>query len=146
MKRLSLVFMIVGLLCYNASAFAELSVDDLEKIQQLIDKFEERIDKRFTDLEKRFTSEIQAQGKLISHQGERLNYLGSLMITLIVTIIGFVAVPMGLITYQYLKIRSQQDDEIKVLREKIQAFETQMLVEARSKMFKKEQKKQIQNE
>ena len=110
MKRFVLFIIIAGAIFSNVSAFAELTVDDLEKIQQLIDKFEERIDKRFTELEKRFTSEIQAVEKQLSlkikglderiiEQGKRLDYLGALMIALIIAIIGFVAVPMGLITY-----------------------------------------------
>ena len=151
MKKLGLVFIVIGFLCYNTSAFAALTVEDLEKIQQLLDKFEERLDKRFTDLEKRFTTEIQSVEKNLSaeiqsvekqfsieikrldqritDQNKRLDYLGGLMIALIVSIIGFVAVPMGFITYQYFKMRSQQDEEIKALREKVQALETQMLVE-----------------
>lgn len=36
---------------------------------------------------------------------------------------------MGFITYQYIKIRPQQDEELKALREKIEAIETQLLVE-----------------
>ena len=141
MKRLSLVFMIVGILCYNVSAFAELSVDDLDKIQKLLDKFEERIDKRFTSeiqaLDKRLSGDIQNLDKRLSGSietleknfGERLTFHSSLIVALIASIIGFVAVPMGFITYQYIKMRSQQDEEIKVLREKIEALETQMLVE-----------------
>ena len=127
MKKLSLVFMIVVLLCYNASAFAELSVDDLDKIQKLLDKFEERIDKRFTSeiqaFDKCLSGDIQNLDKRLSGSietleknfGERLTFHSSLIVALIASIIGFVAVPMGFITYQYIKMRSQQDEEVKVL-------------------------------
>ena len=49
--------------------------------------------------------------------------------------VGFVSVPMGLITYQYLKFRTRQDDEIKALREKIQELETKVLTESRSQII-----------
>lgn len=140
MKRLSLVFMIVGLLCYNVSAFAELTVEDLEKIREIVNESEARLEKRITEriaeVEKRLSGDIQAIEERFSGDiqtvGERLTFHGSLIIALIIAIIGFVSVPMGFITFQYFKIRSQQEEEIKALREKIEALETQLLVENRS--------------
>ncbi len=136
MKRLSLVFMIVGLLCYNVSAFAALTVEDLEKIREIVNESEARMEKRLSEVEKRLSGDIQTVGERLSGDiqtvGERLAFHGSLIIALIIAIIGFVSVPMGFITFQYFKIRSQQEDEIKALREKIEALETQLLVENRS--------------
>ena len=152
MKKLGLVFILIGFLCYNISAFATLTVEDLDKIQEMINKSETRLEKRIiahiTEVEKRLSAEIQAVDKRLSTEiqavdkrlsgdiqaleknfGERLTFHSSLIIALIGSIIGFVAVPMGFITYQYLKMRSQQDEEIKVLREKIQVLEAQILVE-----------------
>ncbi len=136
MRRLGFVFVITLILFYCTSAFAELSVGDLEKIQQLLDKSEERIDKRFTDLEKSITAEIRSFEKQFSIEikglDERIDYLGALIVALIIAIIGFVSVPMAFITFQYFKIRSQQEDEIKALREKIESLEAQILVENQS--------------
>ncbi len=136
MRRLGFVFVITLILFYCTSAFAELSVGDLEKIQQLLDKSEERIDKRFTDLEKSITAEIRSFEKQFSIKikglDERIDYLGALIVALIIAIIGFVSVPMAFITFQYFKIRSQQEDEIKALREKIESLEAQILVENQS--------------
>ncbi len=90
-------------------AFAELTVDDLEKIQKLLDRLEERMNKRFTDEVKVINEKITDQGKhfsdVLAAQGKRLDYLGTLMIALIVSIIGFVSVPMGLITEDMVSVR-----------------------------------------
>ena len=136
MKMLGLVFAIAGLLCFSPSAFGELSVEDLEKIRQIvnevevrlgkrieavevrlgkrIDEVEVRIGKRIDEVEKqlgdRITSESQALGK-------RIDFQGHLIITLIVAIIAFVAVPMGVIVYQYNRNRDQQEAEIRALRD-----------------------------
>lgn len=143
MKTLTVFLIIIGFLSYNSYTFAELTVDDLEKIQKLLDKLEERMNKRFTDEVQVINDKITDQGEHSSenmktmerHLRERLEYLGTLIIALIVSIIGFVSVPMGLITYQYLKFRSRQDEEIKVLREKIQELETKVLAENRSQII-----------
>ena len=141
MKRLSSVFIITWFLCYNLSAFAALTVEDLDKIREIVNESEARLEKRIighiTEVEKRLSGDIQDLEKHLSGSietldknfGERLSFHSSLIVALIASIIGFVAVPMGFITYQYIKMRSQQDDEIKVLREKIEALETQMSVE-----------------
>ena len=141
MKRLSFVFIITWFLCYNLSAFAALTVEDLDKIREIVNESEALLEKRtighitevgkrlsgnIQDLDKRLSGDIQALEK---NFGERLSFHSSLIVALIASIIGFVAVPMGFITYQYIKMRSQQGDEIKVLREKIEALETQMSVE-----------------
>ena len=152
MKRLSLVFIVIWLLCSNLSAFAVLTVEDLDKIREIVNESEVRLEKRImrhiTEVEKRLSGDIQALDKRLSGDiqalderlsgdiqafdknfGERLTFHSSLIVALIASIIGFVAVPMGFITYQYIKMRSQQDEEIKVLREKIETLETQVLVE-----------------
>ena len=47
-----------------------------------------------------------------------------LIIALIVAIITFVAVPMGIIVYQYNRNRDQQAAEIKALRDQQEEIET----------------------
>ena len=159
MKMLGWVFVIAGLLCFSPSAFGELSVEDLEKIRQIvneaevrlgkridevetrlgnrIDEVEVRLDKRISEvkaeLDKRISTEIQALGK-------RIDFQGHLIIALIVAIIAFVAVPMGVIVYQYNRNRDQQaaeirairdqQEEIKVLRQRIEELERERLIQA----------------
>jgi len=122
----TLFFAIVGLLCLSTVATAELSVEDLEKIRQIVNEAEARLEKRITEtevrLEKHFTDRFTDQSK-------RLDFHGTLIITLIGALIAFVGVPLALIAYQQNR-RTQQEDtikaqaiEIQALREKIESFE-----------------------
>ena len=111
----TLFFAIVGLLCLSTVATAELSVEDLEKIRQIVNEAEGRLENRITE---RFTE-----------QSKRLDFHGTLIITLIGALIAFVGVPLALIAYQQNR-RTQQDDtikaqaiEIQALREKIESLE-----------------------
>lgn len=122
----TLFFAIVGLLCLSTVATAELSVEDLEKIRQIVNEAEVRLEKRITEtevrLEKHFTDRFTDQSK-------RLDFHGTLIITLIGALIAFVGVPLALIAYQQNR-RTQQEDtikaqaiEIQALREKIESLE-----------------------
>lgn len=166
MKIFGLVLAIVCFLCFSPSVFGELSVEDLEKIRQIvnevevklgkridevevrlgkrIDEVEVRLNKRISEVEKqlgaRITSESQAQGNRITDLGDRIDFQGHLIIALIVAIIAFVAVPMGVIVYQYNRNRDQQEaeiravrdqqEEIKLLRQRIEALERERLSKA----------------
>ena len=118
----TLFFAIVGLLCLSTVATAELSVEDLDKIRQIVNEAEVRLEKRITETEVRFSERFAEQSK-------RLDFLGTLVITLIGAVIAFVGVPLALIAYQQNR-RTQQEDtikgqaiEIQVLREKIESLE-----------------------
>lgn len=128
MKMLGAFLLIAGFLSFNASALGELSVEDLEKIRQVvnetevrlgkrIDEVEVRLGKRIDEVKKELDTRIEDQGKRITDLRERIDYQGHLIIALIVAIIAFVAVPMGVIVYQYNRNRDQQEAEIKVLRD-----------------------------
>jgi hypothetical protein len=122
MKMLGLSLIITVVLCSSSMpAFGELSVEDLEKIREIVNETEVRLGKRIDEvevrLEKRITSESEAQGKRITDLRDRINFQGHLIIALIVAIITFVAVPMGIIVYQYNRNRDQQAAEIKALRD-----------------------------
>ncbi len=139
MRMLRLFLIIVIVLYPSTPGFAELSVEDLEKIRQIvnesevrlgkridevevrlgkrIDETREQLDTRITKLEDHFTAQIQGQGNRITDLRDRINFQGHLMVALIVAIITFVAVPMGIIVYQYNRNRDQQEAEIKVLRD-----------------------------
>lgn len=135
MKILGSFLIIAVILCASPSVSAELSVEDLEKIRQIVNEVEVRLGKRIDEvevrLEKRITSESEGQGKRITGLGdritdlrERINFQGHLIIALIVAIITFVAVPMGIIVYQYNRNRDQQAAEIKALRDQQEEIET----------------------
>ena len=110
MKMLRL-FLIIALVLYaSAPVFAELSVEDLEKIRQIVNETEVRLGKRIDDVEvrlgkridevkKELDTGIENQGKRITDLRDRINFQGHLIIALIVAIIAFVAVPMGIIVY-----------------------------------------------
>ena len=128
MKMLGAFLVIAGFLYFNAAALGELSVEDLEKIRQIvnetevrlgkrIDEVEVRLGKRIDEVKKELDTRIEDQGKRITDLRERIDYQGHLIIALIVAIIAFVAVPMGVIVYQYNRNRDQQDAEIKALRD-----------------------------
>ena len=156
MKTLGLFLIIAMVLCASSTpVFGELSAEDLEKIREIvnesegrlgkrIDEVEVRLEKRIDEVEKkldqRITNEIQAQGDRITDLRERINFQGHLIIALIVAIIAFVAVPMGVIVYQYNRNRDQQaaeiravrdqQEEIKVLRQRIEELERERLIKA----------------
>lgn len=118
----TLFFAIVGLLCLSTIATAELSVEDLEKIRQIVNEAEVRLEKRITETEKHFTDRFTDQSK-------RLDFHATLIITLIGALIAFVGVPLAFIAYQQNR-RTQQEDtittqaiEIQALREKIESLE-----------------------
>ena len=122
MKRLIAFFIIAGFLSCSTSAFAELTVEDLDKIREIVNESEARMEKRLLEVEKRITERIAEVDKRLSgdiqdldkrlsgdiqNLEKRLSFHSSLIIALIIAIIGFVSVPMGFITFQYFKIRAQ---------------------------------------
>jgi hypothetical protein len=115
-------------------AFGELSVEDLEKIREIVNETEVRLGKRIDEvevrLEKRITSESEAQGKRITDLRDRIDFQGHLIIALIVAIIGFVAVPLSFLVYQYNKQREQQREEIETLRRRIEELERKSIIQA----------------
>lgn len=129
----TLFFAIMGLLCLSTVATAELSVEDLEKIRQIVNEAEVRLEKRITEtevrLEKRITETEVRFTERFTEQSKRLDFQGTLIITLIGALIAFVGVPLALIAYQQ-NGRTQQEDtikaqaiEIQALREKIESLE-----------------------
>ena len=117
MKMLGSFLIIAVILCVSPPLSAELSVEDLEKIREIVNESEVR-------LEKRITSESEAQGKRITDLRDRINFQGNLIIALIIAIITFVAVPMGIIVYQYNRNRDRQEAEIKALRDQQEEIKT----------------------
>ena len=83
----TLFFTIMGFLCLSTVVAAELSVEDLEKIRQIVNEAEVRLEKRITEtevrLEKRITEIEGHLEKRIAEQSKRLDFHGTLIITLI---------------------------------------------------------------
>ncbi|RKU13192.1 hypothetical protein C6501_09695 [Candidatus Poribacteria bacterium] len=130
---------------------AELSVEDLEKIREIVNEVGGRLEKRITDVEVRLEKRIaevetklekritevetklekritETEGRLqknftelFAEQSKRLDFHGTLIITLIGALIAFVGVPLVLIAYQQNR-RTQQDDTIKAQATEIQAL------------------------
>ena len=131
MKILGLSLIIAVTLYASTPVSAELSVEDLEKIRQIVNESEVRLGNRIDEVKKELDTRIEDQGKRITGLGdritdlrERIGFQGHLIITLIVAIITFVAVPMGIIVYQYNRNRDQQAAEIKALRDQQEEIET----------------------
>lgn len=137
MKIFGLVLAIVCFLCFSPSVFAELSVEDLEKIRQIVNEVKVELGKRIDAVETRLGKRIDA---VEDNLEKRIDYQGHLIIALIVAIIAFVAVPMGVIVYQYNRNRDQQEaeiravrdqqEEIKLLRQRIEELERERLIKA----------------
>ena len=145
-------FLIIAVILYASPPIsAELSVEDLEKIRQIvneaevrlgkrIDEVEVRLDKRIDEVGKIVADRLEDQGKRITDLRERINFQGHLIIALIVAIITFVAVPMGIIVYQYnwnrdqqaaeIKALRDQQEEIKALRRRIEELERKPIIQA----------------
>ena len=139
MKMLGPFFLIAGLLCLSTPVSAELSVEDIEKIRQIVNEVEVRLGKRIDEVEtrlgkridnvetrlnNRISTEMEAQGKRITDLRIRIDFQGHLIIALIVAIIAFVAVPMGVIVYQYNRHRDRQEAEIQALRDQYEEIKS----------------------
>ena len=89
----TLFFAIVGLLCLSTVATAELSVEDLEKIRQIVNEAGGRLENRITEtegrLEKRIAETEGHLGQRMAEQSKRLDFQGTLIITLIGALIAF---------------------------------------------------------
>ena len=112
------------------SVFGELSVEDLEKIRQIVNESEVRLGKRIDEVKRELDTRIEDQGKRITDLRDRINFQGHLIIALIVAIIGFVAVPLSFLVYQYNKQRDQQRKEIQALRQRIEELERKPIIQA----------------
>ena len=133
----TLFFTIMVSLCLSTVVAAELSVEDLEKIREIVNEAEGRLEKRITEVEVRLEKRItETETRLEKHfadrftdQSKRLDFHATLIITLIGALIAFVGVPSIVIAYQ--QFRHKQRDgilklhtaEIQALREKIGALE-----------------------
>ncbi len=131
MKTLGLLLTITGLLFFSDYAFSELSVEDLEKIRQIVNETETRLEKRISDvetqlenrisgvetgLEKQFSDGLKLHGERITDLRARIDFQGNLIIALICAMIAFVSAPLASIAYQFNKYRARQEAEMDVMK------------------------------
>ena len=93
-----LVILLVGMLLWSASAFGELTFEDVQKIRDSLKPEFDAINKRFDAINKRFEDVNQ-----------RFNIVWMLLVALIVAVIGM---PL----YRERKKEREQDEEIKALK------------------------------
>ena len=93
-----LVILLVGLLLWSASAFGELTFEDIQKIRDSLKPDFDAINKQFDAINKRFED--------VNH---RFNIVWMLLVALIVAVIGM---PL----YRERKKEREQDEEIEALK------------------------------
>ena len=130
MKTLGLLLTITGLLFFSNTASGELTVEDLEKIRQIINETETRLEKRISEVEAQFYKAIELQGDRITDLRERIDFQGNLMIALICSIIAFVSAPLAYIAYQFNKYRARQEAEMDVMKQRVEELEGRQIIRA----------------
>ena len=123
MKTLGLFLTIAVLFCFNTAAFSELSVEDLEKIRQIVNEAEARLEKRISDVETHFSDQLQVHGQRITDLRARVDFQGNLIIALICSMIAFVSAPLAYIAYQFNKYRARQEAEMDVMKQRVEELE-----------------------
>ena len=144
MKTLGLLLIITGLLFSSDYAFSELSVEDLEKIRQIVNETETRLEKSIsgvetrletrindveTRLEKQFSDGIKLHGERITDLRARIDFQGNLIIALICAIIAFVSAPLAYIAYQFNKYRARQEAEMDVMKQRVEELEGRQIIQ-----------------
>jgi predicted PurR-regulated permease PerM len=146
--KLILILSALLLLC-TASAFSELTADDLEKINEIVIKSEKRLTEEIADVEekvaaseKRLTEDIaglkqelkadiaQEVGKVsvkIEERGKSLNYIFAMVIALVALIAVAVGIPQIIVAMQRKDI-SAQDKKIEALQQEIETRNPERIV------------------
>ena len=123
------IFFVIGLWCLSLAAFGELSVDDLDKIRDIVKESEDRLRAEIVAVEERLRSENAASETRTNKQLDR-NF------TLLIALFGFVAVvtgiPLTLVALQLRKERKRneqlnaQQREIDAQRQLIETLQQQL--------------------
>ena len=107
------IFFVIGLWCLSLAAFGELSVDDLDKIRDIVKESEDRL-----------RAENAASETRTNKQLDR-NF------TLLVALFGFVAVVTGIpLTLVALQLRKERDRDEQLNTQQQQLQEQQRVIEA----------------
>lgn len=151
MKTLGLLLIITGLLFFSDYAFSELSVEDLEKIRQIVNEtetrleksindvetrlekrigdVETRLEKRVSDVETQFSGNLKLHGDRITDLRTRVDFQGNLIIALICSMIAFVSAPLAYIAYQFNKYRARQEAEMDVMKQRVEELEGRQIIQ-----------------
>ena len=140
MKTLGLLLIIIGLLFSSDYALSELSVEDLEKIRQIVNEtetrlgksitdVETRVEKRISDVEKQFSNGLKLHGERITDLRARVDFQGNLIIALSCAIIAFVSAPLAYIAYQFNKYRARQEAEMDVMKQRMEELEGRQIIQ-----------------
>ena len=106
------IFFVIGLWCLSLAAFGELSVDDLDKIRDIVKESEDRL-----------RAENAASETRTNKQLDR-NF------TLLVALFGFVAVVTGIpLTLVALQLRKERDRDEQLNAQQQQLREQQRVIE-----------------
>ncbi len=100
-----LVILLVGLLLWSASAFGELTFEDVQKIRDSLKPEFDAINKRFDAMNKRFDDVNQRLGDV----NQRFSIIWMLLVALIVAVIGM---PL----YRDRKKEREQDEKLEALK------------------------------
>ena len=100
-----LVILLVGLLLWSASAFGELTFEDVQKIRDSLKPEFDAINKRFDAMNKRFDDVNQRLGDV----NQRFSIIWMLLVALIVAVIGM---PL----YRDRKKGREQDEKLEALK------------------------------
>ena len=117
------IFFVIGLWCLSLAAFGELSVDDLDKIRDIVKESEDRLRAEIVAVEERLRSENAASETRTNKQLDR-NF------TLLVALFGFVAVVTGIpLTLVALQLRKERDRDEQLNQQRREIDAQRQLIE-----------------
>ncbi len=117
------IFFLVGLWCLSLAAFGELSVDDLDKIRDIVKESEDRLRAEIVAVEERLRSENAASETRTNKQLDR-NF------TLLIALFGFVAVVTGIpLTLVALQLRKERDRDEQLNQQRREIDAQRQLIE-----------------
>ena len=117
------IFFVIGLWCLSLAAFGELSVDDLDKIRDIVKESEDRLRAEIVAVEERLRSENAASETRTNKQLDR-NF------TLLIALFGFVAVVTGIpLTLVALQLRKERDRDEQLNQQRREIDAQRQLIE-----------------
>ena len=117
------ILFVIGLWCLSLAAFGELSVDDLDKIRDIVKESEDRLRAEIVAVEERLRSENAASETRTNKQLDR-NF------TLLIALFGFVAVVTGIpLTLVALQLRKERDRDEQLNQQRREIDAQRQLIE-----------------
>ena len=117
------ILFVIGLWFLSLAAFGELSVDDLDKIRNIVKESEDRLRAEIVAVEERLRSENAASETRTNKQLDR-NF------TLLIALFGFVAVVTGIpLTLVALQLRKERDRDEQLNQQRREIDAQRQLIE-----------------